>query len=89
MEASRASDIPEKYLISLFLIDSGELALSRSISLWMPIGGFFWDYNLMGSLPVNIGSPLNETEEKSKMFQVRLYQIMRVNSRPGYNDSNI
>lgn len=33
MEASRASDMPEKYLMSRFLIESGALDLRRSISL--------------------------------------------------------
>lgn len=33
MDASRASDMPEKYLMSRFLIESGALERSRSISL--------------------------------------------------------
>lgn len=45
MEASRARDIPEKYLISLFRMDSGELARRRSISLCIPIGGFSYIIN--------------------------------------------
>ena len=39
IEASKARDIPEKYLISLFLMAFDDSALMRSISLWMPIGG--------------------------------------------------
>lgn len=38
MEASRATVIPEKYLISRFLIALGDYERIRSISLWIPIG---------------------------------------------------
>jgi hypothetical protein len=41
IEASKARTMFEKYCISLFLMESGELALNRSISLCIPIL-IFW-----------------------------------------------